>query len=102
MHADCSAELFKNGDVRQMLRERAPGNDGTIEQLKLPGFDEYVLRYASGLASLFLTFISLSLEQSVRDDVRVIKSSQLVRQELSEQTKGFIFDIKSGKLIAVV
>ncbi|EHK97366.1 hypothetical protein M7I_6876 [Glarea lozoyensis 74030] len=39
-HTDCSAELFKNDDLRDILKERAPEESATIEELRLPGFDE--------------------------------------------------------------
>jgi hypothetical protein len=39
---DCSAELFKNDDVRETLKERAPAHNSAIDELGLPGFDEYV------------------------------------------------------------
>ena len=37
-----------------------------------------------------------SLEQSVRDDLAVIKGSPLVRKQLADRTYGFIYDIKTG------
>ena len=37
-----------------------------------------------------------SLEQSVRDDLAVIKGSPLVRKQLADRTYGFVYDIKTG------
>ena len=42
-----------------------------------------------------------SLEQSVKDDLAILKASPLVRKELRENASGFIFDIKTGLLSAV-
>jgi carbonic anhydrase len=39
-----------------------------------------------------------SLEQSVRDDVQLVKGSPLMRKELADRTRGFIYDIKTGRL----
>lgn len=36
------------------------------------------------------------LEQSVRDDLAVIKGSALVRKQIADRTYGFIYDIKTG------
>ena len=45
-----------------------------------------------------LTACPLSLEQSVRDDVQIVKDSPLVRKELAARTRGFVYDIKTGKV----
>ena len=42
-----------------------------------------------------------SLEQSVRDDLALLKASPLVRKELAENAKGFVYDIKTGLLTPV-
>lgn len=41
---------------------------------------------------------SASLEQSVREDVQLVKSSALVRKELAERTRGFIYNLTTGKV----
>ncbi|KFZ08628.1 hypothetical protein V502_09251 [Pseudogymnoascus sp. VKM F-4520 (FW-2644)] len=79
---DCSAELFKNDDVRETLKERAPAHNSAIDELGLPGFDD--------------------LEQSVRDDVTLVHKSPLLRKELAERTHGFVYDITTGKVTLVV
>ncbi|KFY89185.1 hypothetical protein V500_05887, partial [Pseudogymnoascus sp. VKM F-4518 (FW-2643)] len=81
-HTDCSAELFKNDDVRETLKERAPAHNSAIDELGLPGFDD--------------------LEQSVRDDVALVHKSPLLRKELAERTHGFVYDITTGKVTLVV
>ena len=42
-----------------------------------------------------------SLEQSVKDDVAILKNSHLMRPELKKQIRGFVFDIQTGKLSEV-
>ncbi|OBT39915.1 hypothetical protein VE00_09587 [Pseudogymnoascus sp. WSF 3629] len=79
---DCSAELFKNDDVRETLKERAPAHNSAIDELGLPGFDD--------------------LEQSARDDVALVHKSPLLRKELAERTHGFVYDITTGKVTPVV
>jgi carbonic anhydrase len=37
-----------------------------------------------------------SLEQSVKDDVALLRDSPLIRREMN--VRGYIYDIKSGKL----
>ena len=55
---------------------------------------------AGSLSCTILTNIS-SLEQSVRDDLAVIKGSPLMRKELADHSYGFIYDIKTGLVSAV-
>jgi carbonic anhydrase len=38
------------------------------------------------------------LEQRVRDNVKLIKDSPFIREELKARTKGLIYDIKTGAL----
>jgi carbonic anhydrase len=42
------------------------------------------------------------LEESVREDVRLLKEQNFVRQELRDNVKGYVYDIKTGKLKEVV
>lgn len=39
-----------------------------------------------------------SVKQSVLDDIAVLKASPLVRQELKDVTRGFVYDIETGLL----
>jgi len=47
------------------------------------------------------TDINRSLEQSVRDDLKIVRDSPMVRQELKDKAIGFVFDIKTGLLTKV-
>ncbi|KAM6475986.1 carbonic anhydrase [Trichoderma sp. SZMC 28011] len=44
---------------------------------------------------LVLPFIT-DLEQSVRDDVKLLKASKIIRRELRENASGYLYDVKSG------
>lgn len=59
----------------------------------------------STLDCLFLLKINMltvdyhdSLEERVRQNVKLVKESPHIRKELKERTKGLIYDIKTGKL----
>lgn len=42
--------------------------------------------------------ISSSTEDGVRDDLKFLKESPMMRKELSEHLHGFLYDIKTGKV----
>jgi carbonic anhydrase len=42
-----------------------------------------------------------SLEQSVRDDIAILKANPFIRKELAEHANGFVYDLKSGVLTPV-
>jgi carbonic anhydrase len=48
-----------------------------------------------------LTLSMLRLEDSVREDLRFLKSQPLIRQEIKDNAKGYIWDIKTGKLTQI-
>ncbi|KAF7563659.1 hypothetical protein G7046_g474 [Stylonectria norvegica] len=77
-HTDCSAEITANEDVYQAISERAPSASVKREDLTLPGFED--------------------LEQSVREDVQLVRASPLVRKELASRTRGFVYDVKTGEV----
>ena len=72
-HTDCGMLTFTNDQLREQLRQ-------------LLGAD------ASGVD--FLPFADL--EQSVRDDVAAIRASPLLPDDL--EVRGFIYDVRSGRL----
>jgi carbonic anhydrase len=44
----------------------------------------------------------ISLENSVRGDVELLKKSPLVPKELADKAQGYIFDVTTGSLTRVV
>lgn len=76
-HTDCGMLTFDNDQLREQLR-RDTGAD------------------ASGID--FLTFSDL--EQSVRDDVKTIRDSPLIPDEIP--VGGYVYDVRTGRVRAVV
>ena len=71
-HTDCGMLTFSNDDLRGKLQ-------------------------TEGLDASNIDFLPFSnLEQSVRDDVRTIKGSPLIPEDVS--VRGFVYDVKTGAL----
>ncbi|EHK44329.1 hypothetical protein TRIATDRAFT_87381 [Trichoderma atroviride IMI 206040] len=51
-------------------------------------------------SSLVLPVIA-DLEQSVHDDVKLLKETKVIRRELRECTKGYLYDVKTGLIRGV-
>jgi carbonic anhydrase len=75
-HTDCGMLTFGNADLRTKLKQELNADAEHID---------------------FLPF--KDLEQSVRDDVVTIKNSPLIPE--SVEVSGFIYDVKSGRLLPV-
>jgi carbonic anhydrase len=41
------------------------------------------------------------LEQSVRDDLAILKSSPFIKKELADRCVGFVYDLETGALTIV-
>ncbi|KAF4637924.1 hypothetical protein G7Y89_g147 [Cudoniella acicularis] len=79
-HTDCGASHFTDAGIREDLKKRLPGH----AELDTMGF---------GAIN--------DLEQSVKDELKILRASPLVRRELAERAAGFVFDIKTGELTPV-
>ncbi|RFU26706.1 hypothetical protein B7463_g9630, partial [Scytalidium lignicola] len=79
-HTDCGTSRFTNQQIRGILRERHPDNK-EIETMEFGAITD--------------------IEQSVRDDVALLKNSPFIRKELAGRTRGFVYDIKTGLLTPV-
>ncbi len=75
-HTDCGMLTFNNEDLRQKLKQELNADAGHID---------------------FLPF--KDLEQSVRDDVAAIKNSPFLLKNI--EVSGFIYDVRSGRLLPV-
>jgi carbonic anhydrase len=75
-HTDCGMLTFSNTDLHNKLKQELNADAKHID---------------------FLPF--KDLEQSVRDDVATIKNSPLIPE--SVEVSGFIYDVKSGRLLPV-
>jgi len=72
-HTDCGMLTFKNEDLYAKVQEDLGADASSID---------------------FLPFADL--EQSVRDDLAILSDSPLIADDVS--VRGFIFDVKTGKL----
>ncbi|MBV9691312.1 MAG: carbonic anhydrase [Ktedonobacteraceae bacterium] len=75
-HSDCGMLTFSNDDLRNKVKQELHANADNID---------------------FLPFSNL--EQSVRDDVAFLRSSPLIPENIT--VSGFIYDVKTGKLLPV-
>ena len=75
-HTDCGMLTFSNEDLRRKLKQDLNAGAEDVD---------------------FLPF--KNLEQSVRDDVATIKNSPLLLKII--EVSGFIYDVKSGRLLPV-
>ena len=75
-HTDCGMLTFSNADLRAKLKQELNADADHID---------------------FLPF--KDLEQSVRDDVATIKASPLIPKSIA--VSGFIYDVRSGRLLPV-
>ena len=76
-HTDCGMVTFDNDTLRGICREQLGADASDID---------------------FLPFTDL--EQSVRDDVELIRTSPLIPDDI--RVTGFLYDVKTGKLSQVV
>jgi carbonic anhydrase len=75
-HTDCGMLTFSNADLRKKLKQELNADAEHVD---------------------FLPF--KDLEQSVRDDVATIKNSPFLLKNI--EVSGFIYDVKSGRLLPV-
>jgi len=75
-HTDCGMLTFSNADLRTKLKQELNADAEHVD---------------------FLPF--KDLEQSVRDEVATIRNSRFIRKNI--EVSGFIYDVRSGKLLPV-
>ncbi|KAH8665157.1 carbonic anhydrase [Tricladium varicosporioides] len=79
-HTDCGASHFKDADIRKFHKDRLPDHS-EIDHMVFGAFD--------------------NLEQSVRDDIHMLKTSPYIPKKLADNCHGFVYDIKTGLLTPV-
>ncbi|KAH8819432.1 carbonic anhydrase [Xylogone sp. PMI_703] len=79
-HTDCGASHFKDAEIRKVHKDRLPDHS-EIDHMVFGAFD--------------------NLEQSVRDDLRLLKTSPYIPKKLADHCYGFVYDIKTGLLTPV-
>jgi carbonic anhydrase len=75
-HTDCGMLTFSNDDLRSKLQQETGADASHIDFLPFP-----------------------DLEQSVRDDIRAIKDSPFIPDDIP--VRGFVYDVRTGKLSPV-
>ncbi|UKZ64021.1 uncharacterized protein TrAtP1_005243 [Trichoderma atroviride] len=79
-HTDCGASQFKEAEVREAHKSRLPDHS-EIDDMVFGAFDD--------------------VEQSVRDDLHILKTSPYVPKRIADQCFGYVYDIKTGLLTPV-
>ncbi|GAM85816.1 hypothetical protein ANO11243_038240 [Dothideomycetidae sp. 11243] len=82
-HTDCGANHFDDDFIRQDLSKSGPEVESQVANMRLPTF-------------------KTSAEQHLREDIAWMKKQPLMREDLVQRIKGYMFDIKTGKLQEVV
>ncbi|VUC29126.1 unnamed protein product [Clonostachys rosea] len=85
-HTNCGCSINTTADIQKGLKSKYPQNTDEIEQLD------------------FGTYIGGDLENHnrvVREDIKFLQDSPLLRDELKAHIRGYVFDIKTGKLTLV-
>jgi len=75
-HTDCGMLTFTNEDLRRKLADERGVDASDVDFLPFP-----------------------DLDQSVRDDVRAIRESPLIADQVP--VSGFVYDVRTGRLQAV-
>jgi carbonic anhydrase len=92
---DCGSTVYTNEMVREGLQRQHPAN----KEIAGIDFGAVSTRFVFLATSQICTDQWIcSIEQSVKDDLNWLKSAPLMRKELVDNAKGFVYDIKSGKL----
>ncbi|PTB37945.1 hypothetical protein M441DRAFT_147383, partial [Trichoderma asperellum CBS 433.97] len=79
-YTDCGASYFKDVDIRKAHKSRLP-NHSEIDNMVFGAFD--------------------NVEQSVKDDLHILKTSPYVPKRIADQCFGFVYNIKTGLLTPV-
>jgi carbonic anhydrase len=102
------ASTFKKGDLPMPPARKVAVltcMDARIDPARALGLEEgdaHVIRNAGGRAAdaSNIDFLPFSnLEQSVRDDIAFLRASSLIPESI--EITGFIYDVRTGKLLSV-
>jgi carbonic anhydrase len=98
---DCGTLSFKD----ETIRKRLPGRDD-INGMSFGAITEYASLFPGSLCPLTeidgsANTVHGSLEQSVRDDIAVAKTSPFIRKELADRLFGYVYDLETGRLTEV-
>lgn len=110
---DCGYTHNSDEALKSTLKAKLPDHAHDIDQLEFGTFGSgSIERYVPSSSSKELvehtnytadplTLWIRRLEETVREDLGFLKAQPLVRQALKDNAKGYIWDIKTGKLSPV-
>ncbi len=78
-HTDCGATMFRDDNVKQKLKERAPDRVAEIDDMNF-------------------YMITTSLEDKVKEDLAYLRGNTLMEQKLRDRITGYVYDLETGKL----
>ncbi|CAG8971899.1 hypothetical protein HYALB_00007815 [Hymenoscyphus albidus] len=81
-HTDCGTLHFTDAIIREKLMERLP------QQQEIDTME-------------FGSIKDIGLEQSVMEDLKMLRENPLMRKDLAQGATGYIFDVKTGVLSPV-
>ncbi|KAH8807833.1 carbonic anhydrase-domain-containing protein [Xylogone sp. PMI_703] len=79
--SDCGFTHNTDDGIKEQLKAKAPHLAQEIDQLYFGTFGS-----------------SDMLEESIREYLKFLKSQPLIKQEIKDKVKGYVYDIKTGKL----
>ncbi|KAL7908443.1 carbonic anhydrase [Trichoderma velutinum] len=84
-HTDCGFTYHTDNGLKEKLKARHPKLVSEVDLLRWDTFGS-----------------SDRLEESVREDLSLLRAQNFVRKELRDNAKGYVYDIKTGILKEVV
>ncbi|CZR57895.1 uncharacterized protein PAC_07784 [Phialocephala subalpina] len=81
-HTDCGALQWTDEQVKTTLKKWVPERSKEIDNISTFG-------------------AVTNIEQSIKDDLVILKSSPYIRKELADRSVGYVFDLKTGELTPV-
>ena len=92
---DCGMTYVSAEGLSKRLEDKVPEKKGEIEGMEWGEFTEWAHLRPLGSEMLHVLMLDIrSLEQSVRDDVEIVKSSPYLSKDL--KVLGFVYDIAHG------
>jgi len=78
-HTDCGTLFYKNDQVKEVIKSRVhTSHHAAIDNMEFGAITD--------------------IKQSVLDDLNALKANELVRKEIKDGSRGFVFDIQTGLL----
>lgn len=92
---DCGATYVTEENIHDHVLKEEGVSVEDANSLVLPVIAEWVILLLYSFKVAHHTN-GLSVEQSVRGDVKLLMETKVIRRELRERTKGYVYDVKTG------